>query len=162
MASLTTGRSGTLSQVALRVRGFATFMEQWIAPLNDLAIRVILFRVFFWSGLTKLDDWEGTLMLFQYEYQVPVLPYAVTAVIATTTELVAASAVLVGFLARLAALPMLAMALVIQFVLGAANPAYDNLEHFMWMVLLLSIILRGPGKISIDHLMAMRFGGERV
>ncbi len=43
------------------------------------------------------------------------------------------------------------MACVIQFVLGGSNPDYDNIQHFYWMFLLATIIIRGPGVLSIDH-----------
>jgi putative oxidoreductase len=58
--------------------------------------------------------------------------------------------VLIGSLTRLAALPLLGIALVIQFVLGAADPAYNQLQHYLWMVLLLTLIARGPGAWSLD------------
>jgi putative oxidoreductase len=34
--------------------------------------------------------------------------------------------------------------------LGASNPDYDNVEHFYWMFLLASIVIRGAGPISLD------------
>lgn len=55
-----------------------------------------------------------------------------------------------GLLTRLAAMPLLGMALVIQFVLGAADPAYNQLQHYLWMALLLALIARGPGAWSLD------------
>jgi putative oxidoreductase len=51
---------------------------------------------------------------------------------------------------------MLAMTLVIQFVVGAADPAFYLTEHYYWMFLLAVIITRGPGPLSIDHLLARR------
>lgn len=126
--------------------------ERIAAPIADLAIRIAIFRIFFWSGLVKIQDWQGTLFLFEYEYMVPVLSVWLAAVLAAAFEVGASVLVLVGFGARLAALPLVAMALVIQFVLGAANPAYDRLEHFLWMVLLFAIVARGPGLLSIDGL----------
>ncbi len=119
-------------------------------PIIDLLIRIALFRVFFWSGLVKIHDWAGTVQLFQYEYMVPVLPPNLAALLAASCELGASSFVLIGLLTRLAALPLLLMSMVIQFILGAANPSYNDLEHYLWMVLLLSVIVRGPGVISID------------
>ena len=57
---------------------------------------------------------------------------------------------------RLAAVPLLGMALVIQFVLGATTPAYDHLAHYYWMILLSTIVLRGPSVLSLGHLIATR------
>lgn len=130
-------------------------------PIVDLLIRLAIFRVFFWSGLVKIHDWNGTVQLFQYEYMVPQIPPSWAAVLATGFELGASSLVLVGFLTRLAALPLLGMAIVIQFVLGAANPDYNQLEHYLWMVLLLHLVIRGPGLLSLDHLCRRWSGAAR-
>lgn len=134
-------------------------LDTWGAPLADLLIRIALFRVFFFAGLIKLADWDGTLQLFHTEYNVPLLPYGAAAVMAATDELVAAALLLVGLGARLAAIPLLAQALVIQFSLGATNPAYDQYEHYLWIVLLLMVIARGPGTLSLDHLVRRRLFG---
>ena len=121
-----------------------------LAPLTDLLLRLAVFRIFFWSGLAKLDDWSSTLLLFENEYNVPLLPHTLAATLATSAELGASLLVLAGLLTRLAAVPLLGIALVIQFVLGAADPAYNQLQHYLWMVLLLTLIARGPGAWSLD------------
>ena len=131
---------------------------QLLAPLVDLLLRLALFRVFFWAGLTKANDWSSALALFENEYNVPLLHPTLAAVLAATSELGASLLILVGLFARLAALPLLAMTLVIQFVLGANDPAYNQLQHYLWMVLLLTLIARGPGAWSLDAWLEQRFG----
>jgi putative oxidoreductase len=66
-----------------------------------------------------------------------------------------------GFAARLATLPLIVMTLVIQFVLGAMNMSYDSMEHTDWLILLAMILVRGPGLISIDHLIRSKFNPAR-
>lgn len=139
-----------------RAFAFLDAVQRHGAPIVDLLIRLALFRVFFWSGLVKIHDWPGTVQLFQYEYMVPLLPPNLAAVLAAACELGASSLVLVGLFSRLAALPLLGMSMVIQFVLGATNPAYNDLEHYLWMVLLLSVIVRGPGTFSVDAILRNR------
>lgn len=129
-----------------------------LAPLTDLLLRLAVFRVFFWSGLTKLHDWSSTLLLFESEYHVPLLPPALAATLATGAELGASLLVLAGLATRLAALPLLGITLVIQFVLGAADPAYNQLQHYLWMALLLTLIARGPGAWSLDAWLERRSG----
>jgi putative oxidoreductase len=131
-------------------------LEAWVAPLADLAVRAVLFRVFFYAGMVKVADWNGTLQLFHFEYAVPLLPYAVAAAMAAADELICSTLLLFGLGSRLAALPLLAQALVIQFSLGATNAAYNSLEHFLWMALLLVVIARGPGRLSLDHWLRRR------
>jgi putative oxidoreductase len=48
------------------------------------------------------------------------------------------------------------MALVIQFVVGSADAAFHLTEHYYWMFLLAVIITKGPGRLSLDHLLARR------
>ena len=131
--------------------------ENNLVPVLDLGFRVWMAEVFFSSGLTKIADWENTLFLFDFEYAVPLLPTAWTAVFATGFELLMPVFLVVGLATRFAALPLLAMAMVIQFVLGAENAAYSHVTHFYWMILLVTIVLRGGGKFSLDHLIGRYF-----
>jgi putative oxidoreductase len=124
--------------------------ESVAGGLADLVIRLAVFRIFFWSGLVKIHDWTGTLQLFEYEYMVPLLPIGLAAIAATAFELGASSFVLIGLGTRFAAIPLLGMTCVIQFALGGRDPAYNQLEHYLWMALLLSLILRGGGRYSLD------------
>lgn len=149
-----------VSALGRGVQGLMNLLETWLTPLLDLAMRLWIARIFFKSGLTKLRDWDSTLFLFEYEYQVPILPHEVAAFFGTAIEIVGPVLLVLGFAARLGALPMLAMALIIQFVLGSVNPAYDNIEHFYWMFVLTMIVARGPGRLSLDHYLARRVGRE--
>ncbi|PJK28955.1 DoxX family protein [Minwuia thermotolerans] len=133
-------------------------VERVGGPLVDLAFRLIMARIFFQSGWLKLNDFENTVFLFQYEYAVPVLPPEIAAYFATFFELAMPVLLVLGFMTRLAALPLLGMALVIQFVLGASNPAYFQWEHYFWMLSLVYIFVRGAGPISLDHLIWRKSG----
>jgi len=144
----------SFSLAADRYRDLCQGVQAWVAPLVDLWLRIVIGLVFMRSGLQKISDWPATLQLFEYEYQVPLLPPGLAAALAATAELAAPIFLFVGFASRLAALPLLVMTLVIQFVLGAANPAFNHSDHFFWMILLAVIITRGPGRLSIDHLIA--------
>lgn len=62
-------------------------IKRWLTPLFNLAIRLYVASVFFKSGLTKIQDWSSTVALFQYEYQVPVLPTELAALMGTAGEL---------------------------------------------------------------------------
>lgn len=129
-------------------------LGRYASPVFDLAVRIFIASVFFRAGRTKIRDWDITVSLFADEYQVPVLPPEFAAALATTFELAMPVFLVLGLGARLAALPLLGMACVIQFVLGAANPDYDNPMHFYWMFLLGMIVIKGPGPISLDYLLS--------
>ena len=38
-----------------------------LAPLTDLLLRLAVFRIFFWSGLAKLDDWYVLTQLKKFK-----------------------------------------------------------------------------------------------
>jgi putative oxidoreductase len=144
--------------LAPRVRAWTRALELFALPVLLVAMRLWIADVFFTSGRSKIQNWEGTLQLFQYEYAVPLLPIGLAAVLATVFELAMPVLLAVGLATRLAALPLLAMAMVIQFVLGAANPAFDHVEHFYWMFLLSTLVVLGAGPLSLDHVIARRLG----
>jgi len=135
-------------------------LNRYGAPVADLLARLWIGLVFFRSGLQKIADWESTLFLFQYEYALPILPYTAAAYASTFFELVMPVLLFAGLFARLAALPLLGMAMTIQFYMGAQNAAYNSFEHYAWMVLLLMIITRGPGPLSADHALKRLIAGS--
>ncbi len=115
-----------------------------------LPMRLAGFAVFWRAGMSKLDSWESTLLLFREEYRVPALPPELAAYLATSVELGAAVALLLGLATRLSALALLALAAVIQvFVYPEAWPA-----HVQWLAFLLPLLARGAGDLSLDHLIA--------
>lgn len=116
--------------------------------LIALVARVATFDVFFRSGTQKLSDWNATLLLFQNEYHVPVLPPTVAAYLAASLELGCSILVLLGLLTRVSVLALLGMVLVIQlFVYPMAWP-----DHLQWLAFLFLLLARGPGRISLDYL----------
>jgi putative oxidoreductase len=120
-----------------------------------LAARCAVASVFWRSGQTKVSGFslrEETLFLFREEYKVPLLPPDIAAYLATTAEHVFPVLLVVGFASRLSALALFGMTMVIQlFVFPSGWP-----EHILWLSLLLLIISRGPGAISLDHLLWSR------
>lgn len=132
-------------------------LRRFVSPAFDLIVRLWIGTVFFRSGLEKIKDWDSTVFLFTEEYKLPLLPPDVAAVLGTINELSMPLLLFIGLASRLATLPLIAMTCVIQFVLGASNPAYDSAEHFYWLFLLGMILVRGPGLYSVDHLIARHF-----
>ncbi|WP_085028352.1 DoxX family protein [Ensifer aridi] len=123
-------------------------------PLSivQLASRVAIAEIFWQSAQTKLASWPVTIQLFAFEYRVPLLDPELAAVMATTAELSGAAMLALGLLARLASLMLLGVVATIQIFV------YPDhwVEHLMWTSLLLLILSRGAGVISVDHLVARR------
>lgn len=128
---------------------------QWVAccfrPILLLIIRLWMARIFFNAGMVKIKSWDTTLMLFSEHYRVPLLPSDTVAVMATSFELVCPVLLIIGLMARLAALPLFIMTLVIEF------SVFHSQDHFYWTVLLATILCFGPGNLSIDAWIKSRF-----
>lgn len=125
------------------------------ASVLDLGIRLYVAQVFFLAGLTKIRDWETTLFLFEDEYHVPLLSPPIAAALGTFGELVFPVLLAVGLGSRFAAagLGVVNVMAVVSYwhVLSEAEPALA--QHVYWAVLLLVILLHGPGKLSLDALL---------
>jgi putative oxidoreductase len=116
-----------------------------------LGARLFPAAVFWQSGQTKVDGWrlnDSALYLFQEEYRLPILDPLLAAHLAAIAEHLFPLMLVLGLATRLSALALLGMTLVIQcFVYPDAWPT-----HGTWAVLLLWLVARGPGSVSLDHL----------
>jgi putative oxidoreductase len=130
-------------------------IQRVITALDRIPFSVLIlfargatFSVFMRSGLSKLSDWNSTLMLFHDEYKVPLLPPDIAAYIAAGMELTLSTLVLVGLFSRLSVLGLFGMIAVIQiFVYPTAWP-----DHIQWIGFMIFILCRGPGAFSLDAL----------
>ena len=104
--------------------------------------------VFFNAGILKLRSFEFAVKLFADEYHLPIIPPELAARLAMTVELVVPLFLFAGLATRLATLPLLAMTLVIVTLVYPAS----WVESLLWGSVLVMILTRGPGVISLDHL----------
>ena len=125
--------------------------------LVQLAGRIAVGYVFWNSAQSKLASWPITIQLFAMEYRVPVLPPELAATLATATELTGAILLFLGLFTRLSALALLGLVTVIQLFV---YPSHWG-EHLLWASLLLLLLARGAGVISLDHL-AKRFFARNI
>ncbi|MDO8888436.1 MAG: DoxX family membrane protein [Hydrogenophaga sp.] len=120
-------------------------------PLAALAARVYLAQVFFLSGLTKIRDWETTLLLFTEEYKVPLLSPQLAAISGTAGELVLPVLLLLGLAGRFSALGLSVVNVVAVVSLAEIAPAALQ-QHITWGVLLAALAIYGVGRWSVDCL----------
>lgn len=129
----------------------AVFWKSGQTKVEGLAVDLI--DGTFELGWPRLSD--STIPLFQSEYNLPLFSPEIAAHLAAFAEHVFPLLILLGFATRFSALALLGMTLTIQlFVYPAAYPT-----HGTWAAVLLYLMATGPGKLSIDHLIARRCQG---
>lgn len=146
-------------------RAFAAIPESAVALLARFGIAAVFWK----SGQTKVEGFAVDLVegqfhfgwphlsanavdLFRDEYKLPLLPPEWGATLAAFGEHVLPLLLLVGLATRLSAAGLLAMTAVIQLLVYPG--AYPT--HATWAALLLWLMLRGPGALSVDHWLGQR------
>lgn len=134
-------------------------LTKWGGSLTSLALRLYIGWQFFKAGRVKIADWNSTLALFQYEYKVPLLAPDVAAWLGAGSELMLPPLLFVGLLSRPAALALFFVNLVAVLsypqLFTFDCPAGLN-DHFYWGILLMVLVMFGPGKFSVDAVLQRR------
>jgi putative oxidoreductase len=147
---------GALGRPVLLVAGALDLLQ----PLLALGLRFWVGLQFWQSGLLKIRSWDSTLYLFREEYRTPVLSPEFAAVAGTFGELLFPSLLFAGLYGRLAAIGLAivnAMAVVsYRHVLLAEGFEAAFGQHVLWGLMLVVLVVYGPGKVSLDHFLFAR------
>jgi putative oxidoreductase len=152
--------SGTAPAAADAASGPVGVVRRVFAALNRipywliaLGARVFPAAVFWQSGQTKVAGWHlkpSAIALFASEYRLPVIDPTAAAYLSAFGEHVLPVLLVLGLATRFAAAGLLLMTAIIEiFVYPDAWPT-----HGVWATCFLLLIARGPGEVSIDHLIA--------
>lgn len=149
-----------LADSYLRATGW---LAAWLGPLTLLFMRIWVALAFWQAGLVKIADPASTQYLFESMYHVPLLPAAIAAVLATWIELIVPWFIALGLFGRLSAL-FLFVYNIIAFTSfpglwphGFWNGLFSTsafADHKIWGLMLLPVIAWGPGRLSLDALVA--------
>lgn len=151
-------------------RAIGRYLDAIPYSLLAILLRFVAARPFFLSGQTKIEGptlggeyfgydltfqiptslRDATVTLFENDYKLPFLPPESAALLTAGLEFILPLMLMLGLAARLSALGLLVMTLVIQFFVF---PDAWWTVHVYWVTILLVLIARGPGKISVDHLL---------
>jgi putative oxidoreductase len=130
-----------------RVAGYFT----WLAPL---VARIVVGWVFLWAGWGKLQALPRIIETFR-NLGIP-YPEVLTPFV-SGVEFVGGILLLLGFLTRVAAAPLIVVMVVA--IISAKLGEVDSLETLLgfeevsYLALFLWLAIAGPGPISIDHLL---------
>ena len=121
-----------------------------------LAARIFPAAVFWQSGETKVAGWHlkpSAISLFENEYQLPLIDPTIAAYVSAFSEHFFPVLLVIGLATRFSALALLCMTAVIEiFVYPGAWPT-----HGVWATCFLVVVARGPGWLSLDHLIARKY-----
>lgn len=133
----------------------------FLSPFGDLLARIWVAKIFFMSGLVKLQAWQSTKMLFEYVYQVPLLPPGFAAILGTAAELILPVLLVIGLGGRFVILLFFiynaVCAISYPFLWTSAGAAGLS-QHMNWGLLLMLLMFHGSGKISLDHWIYQYYG----
>ena len=140
------------------VQSVSETITKFCSPLLLLYFRCYVAWVFLKAGLFKINDWETTLVLFEYEYAVPLLHFELAAYLATFGELVFPVFLIAGLGTRFTAIALSVVNImaVVSYYATLAKGA-GLVWHYMWGSMLLTNIIYGGGFLSVDQWLKSKF-----
>lgn len=127
----------------------AVFWKSGQTKVQGFAIDIVNGE--FQFGMPRLSD--SIVDLFRDEYRLPLVPPEIAAPMAAFAEHLFPLLILIGLATRFSALALLVMTATIQLLVYP--DAYPT--HGVWATVLIFLIARGPGVVSIDRLIERRF-----
>lgn len=132
------------------------------AWLSLLGLRLLLAWEFWEAGVGKLhgNNWFASIV-DDFPFPFNVIPVGASWFIATWTEIIGALALVIGLSTRFwtAGLMILTAVAWASVHAGKGYNVCDNGYQLplMYLVMLTPLLLNGPGKLSVDHLFALKY-----
>lgn len=130
--------------------------SQWIP---QLLVRLFIGYFFFETGWAKIGDLDAMTERFT-GWGIP-WP-AFNAALSAYTELVGGALIVLGLATRLAAIPLCFNMIVAILVVNLRNVTefdeFFELSEPLYALVFLWLLFSGPGRASLDHFLAKRFG----
>lgn len=128
---------------------------EWLGPL---LLRLVFGWFWLETGWAKLHNLEFFSQRF-VEWGIP-LPM-LSATVSGATDLVGGALLILGLGTRLAAIPMIvnmlvALAVVVLPTISTFNE-FVELDEVLYVAVLFWLLMAGPGKASLDHLLARHY-----
>ncbi|MGD9724817.1 MAG: DoxX family protein [Alphaproteobacteria bacterium] len=133
----------------------------WITSVPLLAGRLWLADIFFSAGRVRIESWDSQPFLFSQVHPVPFLSPSLAAPLTAAAEIGLPILLLLGLFGRVGAFGLLVMAMTIQFIVGQTPQGIENgianPVHYWWMLVGFILTITGPGRLSLDAIIARRF-----
>ena len=129
--------------------------HEWLGPL---LLRLVFGWFWLETGWAKLHNLDFFSQRF-VEWGIPFPMFSAT--LSGATDLVGGALLILGLGTRLVAIPMIvnmlvALAVVVLPTISTFNE-FVELDEVLYVAVLFWLLMAGPGKASLDHLLARRF-----
>ncbi len=143
---------------------------QWVfARLNQsgeylsmLGLRLLLAYEYWESGIVKFNgaNWFAQIQS-QFPFPFSLVPPEISWFLATWSELLGAIALVIGLATRFFSLSLIILTIVAWASVHAGH-GYNVCSNgfklpLIYLVMFIPLLLSGPGKLSLDHLISKRF-----
>jgi putative oxidoreductase len=148
----------------------AVAIIRWAAPPSfvQLVLRIALAVPFWrsgilkWAGFLQLNDTAVYLFSDEFKLHLPGGPYSfpapeLMAFMSGTVEVLAPVFLVLGLGTRFAAAVLLIMTCVVELTVPDGWPI-----HITWAAMALALVAWGPGRLSIDHVIALVASRRRL
>ncbi|NCS64632.1 MAG: hypothetical protein COS39_00060 [Hydrogenophilales bacterium CG03_land_8_20_14_0_80_62_28] len=146
----------TLSLAFTTTFGLLNKVGEWLAPVG---LRLLLAYEFWLSGVEKLhgENWFADIQE-RFPFPFNIVPPEISWQISTWTELIAPVLLVLGLGTRFASVSLIVLTTVAWVSVHAGN-GYNVCDNgyqlpLMYLVMLVPLLLSGPGKLSLDHWIA--------
>jgi putative oxidoreductase len=135
--------------------------------LPQLGLRILLAYEFWESGIAKYhgENWFAEIRE-QFPFPFDLLPVEISWFLATWSELLGAVALLIGLGTRVFSVALLVLTIV-AWVSVHAGSGYNVCDNgfklpLIYLAMLLPLVFSGPGRLSLDRLIARRMRATAV
>jgi len=139
-----------------------TILDSVGSWLGMLSLRLFIAFEFWQSGLEKFHgtNWFGDIQT-QFPFPFSMMPADFSWWLATWVELVGAAMLVIGLGTRFWAFAFVALDIVAWYAVHASS-GYNVCDNgyklsLMYLMMLIPLVLMGPGKLSFDHWLRQRF-----
>ena len=142
-----------------KIAALYLLLTRWVDKSQVILLvifRLYIAKIFFLAGLTKTKNWDSTLSLFEYEYDIPLIPFDIAAYLATFAELVFPVLLVIGLAGRFSAGALFIVNIIAAISYPDISPGGVN-DHYFWGTILAVLVFYGPGKLAIDAWIQKRF-----
>jgi putative oxidoreductase len=129
-----------------------------LIPLGDFIARVWVAQIFLLDGWYKIQSWHHTIQLFSDHF---VISPAFSAVVVVAAEIILPILLIIGFGGRIIILLFFIFNIFTMYsynFIWTPEGTTNFNQQMAWAMLLMLLMLHGPGRFSVDHWLHKRHG----